>query len=63
MGIKIALSTAFVCISYVDEKLSQRGYFNVLVLHAIGTEIVSYNKITHLNPSHKSPLCQVTSFF
>lgn len=63
MGIKPAVSAAFACISYLDDNLFQGGYFNVLVLHSPGPEIVHYDKITHLNLSHKFSLCQVTSFF
>jgi len=63
MGIKIAVSAASASISCSDENLFQGGYCNVLVLRAPGPETVRCNKITHLNPSRKSPLRQVTSFF
>lgn len=35
----------------------------MFVLCSPGSQIVHRNKITHLNVSHKPPLCQATSFF
>lgn len=59
MGIKIAVSPAFACVLYLDGSLFEGGYFEVFALQNPGSQIIH----CHLNLSHRSSLCWVTSFF